>query len=140
MTNKKKALTSAATLARAAGTTHQRQITPCQHSTTMRAKGQEIVTLLGHGQSAAVTARELAERLGLTARDVSKLIERLRADGVPVCASCDAAHPGYFLAEGPEELEQYIKSLDRRLLAMRKTRTAMAETLDRETGQQRIRG
>ena len=94
-----------------------------------------LLDFLPVGRENAVTARELASLLDMTGRDISRQVERLRAEGVPVCASCDSARPGYYLSESPEDLERYISSLDRRLRAVRRTRAALAETLDRETGQ-----
>lgn len=99
-----------------------------------------LVDLIPSGRENAVTGRELASLLGMDCRDVSRTIEKLRADGEPVCATCDSSRPGYFLAEGPEDLERYIASLDRRLRAIRRTRAALEETLLRQTGRIRIGG
>lgn len=99
-----------------------------------------LVDLLPTGRENAVTGRELASLLDLDGREISRTIERLRADGVPVCATCDSSRPGYYLAEGSEDLERYIASLDRRLRAIRLTREALAETLARQTGQTQIWG
>lgn len=99
-----------------------------------------LVNFLPIGRENAVTGRELASLLDLTVRDVSRMVALARADGCPICASCDTARPGYFLTEDPDELERYINSLDRRLRAIRRTREALAETLARQTGQTRIWG
>lgn len=105
-----------------------------------RTSGQEVWEALGRGRTSAITARLLSGRLGLSTRDVSRTVERLRASGFPVCASCDSEAPGYFIADGPEDLEQYLRSLDRRLLAVRRTRAALADTLSQMTGQQTMGG
>ena len=99
-----------------------------------------LVDFLPVGRANAITGRELASLLELTVRDVSRMVEAARADGCPICASCDTARPGYFLTEDPDELERYIASLDRRLRAIRRTRLALEETLLRQTGQIRIGG
>lgn len=96
--------------------------------------------LLGKGRECAVTGEVLAQLLGRSARDVSLQVERERKAGIPICASCDATHPGYFLASGPDELAGYLASLDRRLREVRKTRSALQSTLDDMVGQVELDG
>ena len=67
-------------------------------------------------------------------RELTQLVERERADGAPICASTDSAAPGYYLADDPAELEQYIHSLDRRLHNMGQTRKHLGATLKGLTG------
>lgn len=96
--------------------------------------------LLGKGRECAVTGEVLAQLLGRSSRDVSMQVERERKAGIPICASCDATHPGYFLASGPDELAGYLASLDRRLREVRKTRSALQSTLDDMVGQMELDG
>ena len=107
--------------------------------TTNNPPRQRIFPFLGHGKSSAVTGRELAERAGMgDLRELTRIVERERAAGVPVCATCDSQNPGYFLASEPGELAAYIKSLDRRLHNVRKTRDRLADILEEMTGQGRL--
>lgn len=107
--------------------------------TTSAPQRQRIFPLLGHGKSSAVPGKELAGLLGLDdLRELTKLVERERASGIPICATCDSQQPGYFLSSGPGELAAYIKSLDRRLHNVRKTRDRLADTLESMTGQTAI--
>lgn len=112
---------------------------PCKDDTingSLRQSGV-VSSLLQRGAANAISGRSLAAMLQLRdAREVSKLVERERRAGIPICASVAGDDRGYFLADGPAELERYIKSLDRRLKNVRETREAVQDTLDRMTGQE----
>lgn len=91
--------------------------------------------ILPHGKPNALPGRELVKLLKLKdLRELTQLVERERADGAPICASTDSAAPGYYLADDPAELEQYIHSLDRRLHNMGQTRKHLGATLKGLTG------
>lgn len=93
-----------------------------------------------HGAENAITGDSLVREMGLAdLRQLTAIIERERKEGVPICASC-VCDRGYYLAETPAELEEYIKSLDRRLKNIRLTRTACDETLRRMSGQCQFNG
>ena len=86
--------------------------------------------VLPHGKGHAIPGRELVNILKLKdLRELTQLVERERAEGAPICASTDSAAPGYYLADDPAELEQYIHSLDRRLHNMGQTRKHLGATL-----------
>ena len=93
--------------------------------------------LLNHGKS---SASELAKHFEVSVRTIQRDIDALCQAGIPICASCDATHPGYFLASGPDELAGYLASLDRRLREVRKTRSALQSTLDDMVGQVELDG
>lgn len=98
-----------------------------------------IHEVLSRGEANAITGQALAAMLHLKdAREVSRLAERERRAGFPICATTNSENPGYYLAESAEEFERYIQSLDRRLQNIRKTREACQDTLLRMTGQQQI--
>lgn len=100
-----------------------------------------IHEILMCGEENAIPGKVLVERLQLKdPRELTRLIERERRDGFPICATTNHENPGYFLAEGPEAMERYINSLDRRLKNVRLTREACQETLNRMTGQEQIGG
>lgn len=85
-----------------------------------------IAPLLGRGQDAAITARQLAVLLHAgNEREISKLIQRERAAGIPICASCDSSDPGYYLPGTMAELDDYIKSLQGRVRAISLTLRAV---------------
>lgn len=102
--------------------------------------GQRLLLVLPRGAANAIPGRDLVKLLGLDdLRQLTALIEQLRRDGVPVCASCSDPR-GYYIAETPEELERYLRSLDRRLSNIRATRSACGDTLRRMCGQEEVEG
>ena len=97
----------------------------------------DITTLIGCGQENAITAKHLALVLGKkSARDVTRIIERERADGIPICA----CNNGYYLADTPDELSFYISKFDRRQRSMATTRRGLEDALVEMTGQTRMEG
>lgn len=109
MTINNKTPASGGTLTRAAETMAGRLPHSDTKSTMKEHQGQAIILdLLPVERENATTARDQVSMLDLTVWDVSRTIERLRADDVPVCASCGAAHPSYFLAEGAANLESIV--------------------------------
>lgn len=80
---------------------------------------------LGTGIENARTARQIAAFFDCTPRQVTIQIERERRQGQPICASCDAAQPGYYLAEGPQDLQRYCDKLRRRSDEIDRTRQAL---------------
>ena len=91
-----------------------------------------IQEYLGIGVDEAKTAKELAEILGCRERDISRMVEMARLEGVPICASCGGGgnKKGYYLAKSHQELEEYTKSLWRRGGNLFKMRRALLKTLE----------
>lgn len=105
------------------------------------AQGGIVSRLLSHGRENPITGAVLVRLLGLKdLRELTQLIERERRAGVPICAATDASNPGYYLADGPSELETYLDSLDRRLRNIGQTRRHLGDTLLRMVGQEKIGG
>ena len=87
-----------------------------------------IEKVLSRGMRNGLTAKELMTLLGFKdTRQVTKHIERERLRGAPICASPGY---GYYLAENPEELEQYIKDLNHRILSITITCMRCEQTLN----------
>ena len=100
----------------------------------------KLTKVLPSGKENAVPGWTLVEILGLKdLRDLTQLVERERRDGSPICAST-GAEKGYYLADGPEELEDYLKSLNRRVKNINRTVVHLEDTLSNMTGQQRLGG
>ena len=113
------------------------------HDTTGAEREQAGILgrVLPHGKGHAIPGRELVKLLKLKdLRDLTQLVEQERRDGFPICASTDSAAPGYYLAAGPEELEDYLKSLNRRVKNINRTVVHLEDTLSNMTGQQRLGG
>lgn len=94
-----------------------------------------IREILPVGQENAISCARLAEILDMDLREVTRQIERERQMGAPICATTAGDSRGYYMADGPEELALYCKSLDRRLVSVRKTRSALERTLVAMMGQ-----
>ena len=86
-----------------------------------------ISELLGVGPDKAITGAALSDYLMLDYREVCAHIERERRQGEPICASSK----GYFLAAGPEDLQNYCETIKRRAISLFKTRQALLKTIQR---------
>ena len=91
------------------------------------------------GAGAAITAAELAKRLGMKPRELQKHVQAARLRGIPICASNTEPY-GLYIAETPEELERYIKSFNHRIKEMNTTVLALGNTHAEMIGQQTIEG
>lgn len=109
---------------------------PANHYMSLYAALQAI---LPKEKENAMTATELAALTGVDPRQITREIQRIRRGGVPVCAS-SGEMPGYWISEDPREVEQYCKTLDRRLKNIRATREAVGGALMVMTGQMGIAG
>ena len=144
MTQKENAHPIAATMERAAGTAAYSGAATSfsgEHSTLSGVRQVDCVAdVLPIGAENAISARILAGMLGLKdIRAVSRLVERERRSGVPICAL--AGTPGgYFLPSSPGELERYVKALNRRVREIKKTHDAVNESLRKLSGQEIVRG
>ena len=100
-----------------------------------------VYECLSKGKENAIPGKDLVALLELKdLRELTQIIERERKDGCPICASTDTNSPGYYLADGPDELWEYIKSLGRRLHNIAVTRRHLEDTLDRMSGQDKMGG
>lgn len=98
-----------------------------------------IHEILPSGKANAVPGHSLMATLHLRElRELTQIVERERKDGFPICASTGDVK-GYYLAATPGELEDYIKSLGRRILNMGRTMTHLEDTLLRMTGQEKLK-
>lgn len=92
-----------------------------------------IYEMLYEGEENARTAKELAYSLNMNTRNVSVLIEAERRAGYPICATCDAKHPGYYIPETWQDMESYCNRLLHRMGEIAKTRDACLQTRGRFT-------
>lgn len=113
----------------------------CDFEYTAKAPPRQVANVLLFGAENAVEGSTLAAVLGFKdRRALSKQIERERRSGQPICASVAGSKRGYFLTDDPDELQRYIRALDRRIREVRRTRDACTETLRRMTGQEIVKG
>ena len=73
-----------------------------------------VSKLLSMGRDGAITGAKLVQLLELKdLRELTQLVEAERRAGIPICATTNSSGPGYYLADGPEKLQDCISSLDR---------------------------
>lgn len=107
---------------------------------TTPATVRQVAACLPVGASNAISGKELATLLGYgTVRKLSHEIELERRSGLPICAAT-GENKGYYMAASASELENYAKSLNRRIREIRRTHDAIRETLCRMTGQEVLKG
>lgn len=76
--------------------------------------GERVSPFLLTGAENAVRRKEIAEKMGISVRKVSVIVERERWEGVPICSSTKKNRPGYFLAADRGELARFCDTLQRR--------------------------
>lgn len=81
------------------------------------------------GRSSALTARQLADLLETTPREITRSIEAQRRRGMAICSSVDADSGGYYIAGSADELSSYIAERERRTRNIRAGTDALRETL-----------
>lgn len=141
MNAKEKARPVTATTERAEAAAPGGAATSCMFDFTTPEKPRQVADVLLFGAENAVEGSTLAAVLGFKdRRALSKQIERERRSGQPICAAVAGNKRGYYLTDDPDELQRYIKALDRRIRAIRKTRDACGDTLRRMSGQEAMQG
>ena len=95
-----------------------------------------VSSVLSTGKENAISGTDLVSMLDLhSKRELTKLVERERRSGVPICASVDNRRPGYYIAEDKREMQLYINSLNRRIREIRITRLCCAKSLKNLQGE-----
>jgi len=93
------------------------------------------VLQLHRGKARAITGKELAQLMGeIDDRRIRKETRGLIAQGHPIASSTEKPY-GYFMAETPQEVEQYLKQLKGRLVEdayRRRDFKKAAKALDKE--------
>ena len=142
MSEKRNARFVAATTERAEAATFGGVAASSGHDCTTSTETRQVVAaVLLTGAENAIEGATLAAALDFKdRRALSKQIERERRSGQPICAAVAGNSRGYYLTDDPDELQRYIKALDRRIREVRRTRDACGETLRRMTGQEVIGG
>lgn len=140
MSKNEKARSTAATVKRAEAAALGGAAASFYQDFTTPTNARQVADFLPHGAANAVDGQTLAAALGFkSVRELSKRIERERRAGQPICAAVSGEHKGYFIGDA-EELRLYLRSLDRRLREVRRTRDACNETLCRLSGQELMEG
>lgn len=86
-----------------------------------------IATLLPSGEDRAVTLSELAERMGVSRREVEHAVQAARLAGEPIVTS----QRGCWLSTDPDEVARAAESLNSRVVNQYRTVRAMRATARR---------
>ena len=108
------------------------------NNSTTQNRSRQVSDFLLIGAENAVSGSKLAESLGLELRDITREIERERQRGVAICAAVAGNDRGYFIAKDAGELALYLRSLNRRIANVQKTKRALDSALADMCGQQVI--
>lgn len=65
----------------------------------------ELLAVIGTGEKAAITSRQIKQSFGLSERDLRKVVEKCRKSGVFILAS----DQGYFFPASKDELQRFIR-------------------------------
>lgn len=65
----------------------------------------QLLAVIGTGEKAAVTSKQIKQSFGLTERELRKIVERCRRNGVYILSSDN----GYFFPSSKEELQRFIR-------------------------------
>lgn len=141
MMDMQKARPAAATVERAKAAAFGQAAASCRFDFIPNASRCQVASVLPTGSENAVDGATLAAALGFkNRRELSKQIERERRNGQPICAAVSGENRGYYLAADSDELSRYLRSLDRRIREVRRTRETCGETLRRMSGQEILEG
>ena len=89
-----------------------------------------VYDLLSIGEQNAQSATELARALHCSRREISKMVEAERRNGLPICATSNSSTPGYYIPADRETMQGYCQSLLHRIRAIAQTRSACEKTIE----------
>ena len=136
MSEKGKARATGGTVERAAG--QACGAIPAFDSNTCDIRPQGAISrFLLFGRQNAVPLQQLVKLSGLDNRTARRLIEIERRTGTAICSNNQT---GYYLAADAAELGRFVRSMQHRAGEIMKTAQALDETLQRESGQERMEG
>lgn len=92
--------------------------------------------LLGIGAENAVSRGVLTSMLGVSERDVRRLVSQERRAGLPICSDVERA--GYFRPATLADVERFARSMERRARHTAQVAEAARRYLDTATGQERL--
>lgn len=80
--------------------------------------------------SRKMSLSEIAGQLGITPREVMRIIAAERRSGAPICASTITGDSGYFRGDS-NEVERQCRSLGSRIRELREVQTVMKRTAEK---------
>lgn len=97
-------------------------VSSSKFTTSAESRQIQIADYLGYGQAAAVPLRHLKELVDMPGREVRRMIQAERLQGIPILS--DNIN-GYYLAADAQERERFIKSMRARASEIVKTAEAV---------------
>lgn len=93
-----------------------------------------------YGEAKAINLRELTQRLQTSPRGVKQLVAELRNEPycIPICASRNSEHGGYFLAHTHDERRHAAEVLIRQAQAMVRSASTLLEPNELEQSLKRM--
>lgn len=88
---------------------------------------ERVQPLIPKGEGSAIPARALAERLGISERQLRAQIRLLRRWGAPILSSRDNQRGGYFTAASTDEAAHAINSLRSQAFDLLRTAAALSK-------------
>ena len=98
---------------------------------------ENSLSFLRVGRSRGVKCNDLADMMGLDERTLRRKIQSERKTGAVIMADCKN---GYFLPEGPADVQAFIRQMYHRAAEIREICKAAEEALLEMTGQTVIEG
>ena len=86
------------------------------------------------GERNIISSRELEATFRIRGSELRRMINHLRADGIPICST----DKGYFYAETNEELERTIRQLQSRIKKIARAEHGLVKALERRTNSNQI--
>lgn len=90
----------------------------------------QVLAVLGTGEQNATTSRQIKRAFGISERDLRKIVEKSRRNGVYILSS----NAGYFYPANKGELEEFIRRESRRIKSQCVTLSPMKRYLKRLGG------
>ena len=84
---------------------------------------KELILNIIPTEPAHMNSKQLAEYIGLNARDVRLLVQKLRDDGHPICSTPEN---GYWIARSSYDLNETMKKLQNHIDSCQMTLDALA--------------
>lgn len=85
----------------------------------------QVLAVIGTGEKAAVTSKQIKQSFGLTERELRKIVEKSRRSGVYILSSDN----GYFFPANKDELQRFIRRESRRIRSQITTLSPMKRAL-----------
>ena len=89
---------------------------------------KEIVLNYIPSEPSGVNSRDISKNLNICSRDVRLIIQKLRDDGHPICAT---PHEGYWMARTSFDMDETIKKLESHINNCKGTLCALKSSQER---------